>query len=427
MRPRAGAGAVTLLVITAACGKKGPPLPPLRPVPAAVADLTARRVGADIYLQFTVPVQNQDGTRPADLAAVEIYGLTVLPQSGRLDLPAPAVVLRRGVRVAAVAVAPPATDTGKALSPPADTGGPRGQGERVTVIESAATLASPPDRGTEPSRKATAAHQPGVPPGPLWGPGRVSVPHRVYVAVGLRGPGRRGPPSPLVAVPLGPIPAAPLAVSACYSETAVTVEWLPAPTARRGALVAPAPPLLPARPIVPLPPPTRYHVYEAAPLAQPGTAPPRQDPPRPLTTAPLGGPPFVDSRIEFGTERCYVVRAVETIDGVEVESPSSPPACVTLIDVFPPPPPQGLAVVAGAGVMHLVWEPVGDARLAGYLVLRGDAPDEKLRALTPAPIRETTYRDATVEPGRRYIYVVVAVDQAGNVSAPSNRVEETAR
>ena len=38
----------------------------------------------------------------------------------------------------------------------------------------------------------------------------------------------------------------------------------------------------------------------------------------------------------------------------------------------------------------------------------------------------TTYRDETVKPGVRYIYAVVAVDKAGNRSAESNRVEETA-
>jgi fibronectin type 3 domain-containing protein len=45
------------------------------------------------------------------------------------------------------------------------------------------------------------------------------------------------------------------------------------------------------------------------------------------------------------------------------------------------------------------------------------------------PIKETTYRDTTVKPGVRYVYAVVAVDTASpqNVSAQSNRVEETAR
>ena len=55
--------------------------------------------------------------------------------------------------------------------------------------------------------------------------------------------------------------------------------------------------------------------------------------------------------------------------------------------------------------------------------MRGEAPGDTLRPLTPSPIRESTYRDTTVQPGARYVYAVVAVDKAGNASPPSTRVE----
>ena len=60
----------------------------------------------------------------------------------------------------------------------------------------------------------------------------------------------------------------------------------------------------------------------------------------------------------------------------------------------------------------------------------GDAGDATLQTLTPTPISEASYRDAMVVPGRRYVYAIVAVDDRlplGNQSAPSPRVEETAR
>jgi hypothetical protein len=62
-------------------------------------------------------------------------------------------------------------------------------------------------------------------------------------------------------------------------------------------------------------------------------------------------------------------------------------------------------------------------------VLRGAAPGDTLQAITPAPIRDTTYRDESVRPGERYVYAVVAVDTAvpQNVSGQSNRVEEASR
>jgi hypothetical protein len=42
------------------------------------------------------------------------------------------------------------------------------------------------------------------------------------------------------------------------------------------------------------------------------------------------------------------------------------------------------------------------------------------------PVLETSFND-NVPAGTRYVYAVQAVDKAGNASAPSNRVEETAR
>jgi len=51
----------------AACGKSGPPLPPLVRVPVAPADVTADRRGNDVELQFTVPDTNTDRTRPANI------------------------------------------------------------------------------------------------------------------------------------------------------------------------------------------------------------------------------------------------------------------------------------------------------------------------------------------------------------------------
>jgi hypothetical protein len=61
--------------------------------------------------------------------------------------------------------------------------------------------------------------------------------------------------------------------------------------------------------------------------------------------------------------------------------------------------------------------------------LRGEAGSATLRPLTKTPIKETTFRDDSAKPGVRYVYAVTAIDNAKppNVSAESNRVEETAR
>ena len=62
------------------CGKKGPPLAPLQVVPARIEDLTLTRSNDEIVARFTLPVANQDGTRPASLSAVELYGLSGKPE-----------------------------------------------------------------------------------------------------------------------------------------------------------------------------------------------------------------------------------------------------------------------------------------------------------------------------------------------------------
>jgi fibronectin type 3 domain-containing protein len=85
-----------------------------------------------------------------------------------------------------------------------------------------------------------------------------------------------------------------------------------------------------------------------------------------------------------------------------------------------------LSAVASEGAVSLIWEANPEADLAGYLVFRAEG-GRPPQPLTPQPIKETTFRDATPTRGVRYVYTVVALDTAGNRSAPSNAVEESAR
>src|SRR3970040_774791 len=69
-------GWVLMLMASSACGKKGPPLPPIVHAPDALRQVAARRVGGDIFLTLTLPTQNVDGSVPVDLGRVEVYGYT---------------------------------------------------------------------------------------------------------------------------------------------------------------------------------------------------------------------------------------------------------------------------------------------------------------------------------------------------------------
>ena len=132
---------------------------------------------------------------------------------------------------------------------------------------------------------------------------------------------------------------------------------------------------------------------------------------------------FTDALVEFGAPRCYAVRRVELVSGAVLESPPTRPVCVTSIDTFPPAAPKQLATVSDDKGVNLIWEANTERDLAGYLVLRGEAPGDTLTQLTPEPIRETAFRDTTVQQGHAYIYAVVAVDNA----TPPNRSQESNR
>ena len=160
----------------------------------------------------------------------------------------------------------------------------------------------------------------------------------------------------------------------------------------------------------------------------------------PLNEKPLDILSFADDKFEFGKERCYRITALQPLGpppaaGAQpiamAESAPSTVVCTTPADTFPPPSPTALSAVASAGAVSLIWEGVSATDLAGYVVMRGEATagPAGMTPLFGAPIRETTYRDASARPGVRYLYAVVAMDSAtpSNRSLMSNVVEEAAR
>ena len=73
-----------------------------------------------------------------------------------------------------------------------------------------------------------------------------------------------------------------------------------------------------------------------------------------------------------------------------VEGAPSAPACVTPVDTFPPPAPTSCAAIPGDGAVALSWNAVTAADLAGYVVLRGDGSGDTLQPLMTAAIDATT-------------------------------------
>jgi hypothetical protein len=169
-----------------------------------------------------------------------------------------------------------------------------------------------------------------------------------------------------------------------------------------------------------------YNVYlddRSGPDASASSEPAGPAPPRPLNEMPLAEPPFTESLLAFGRERCYRVRALRGADTMPVEGAPSARACLTPEDLFPPTAPTDLVAVAGPDGIGLRWAPNREADLAGYVVLRGAPGDVTLLPVTGMPVVETQYLDRDVVPGMRYEYAVIAVDSRN----PPNRSSESAR
>jgi len=409
--------AVSAFLVVTACGKKGPPMPPLVRLPAAPPDLVAERRGNTVDLKFTVPSTNTDGTRPANVSRAEVYAIT-LPASTAPPLTDDQIV-KLGTRVATVPVKAPRDPnlTADPEEPADEVDAPEGpgldQGATARVAElltsdALKTVEVPKDR----QEAAASAPESDTASRPLLGP-TAAAPSRAYAVVGVSTRGKKGPMSRRVVVPLVPPPPPPGPTTIAYDEHAITVTLpsgpAPTETARVDGEVLPSRVIGLTRPVI------AFNVYDVS----------DPDAPIKLNAAPIADPKYTDSRIVWGAKRCYVFRAAERVGGAIIESDAAPARCKTLVDTFPPAAPKGIIAIASEGAISLIWEPNAEKDLAGYVVSRGVSPTDTLTAITPAPIQDTSFKDA-VQPGLTFVYEVKAVDKAGNVSKPA-RVVESAR
>ena len=416
----------------AACGKKGPPLAPLRLVPAAATQVTARRTGPHVTIRFVLPDKNQNGPGTIDLDRVEIYAVTV---GAGAPVPPNRDLMTKERLVATIAVKPPPAEDAPA-PPPNDADKRPSPGERAVFVDELTAeklipiKAPPPEAKPKPVEAlpnpadTTGKAQEAVPAKPdearlkpeevrlkpdateagaLPAVAQVPAPPpdypvRVYVIRGISKANRPGPPAERVTIPLVAVPSPPGAVAVKPTERHYELDWV-GPVAEAGQ------------------PAIAFNVYlhgqEDAPLN-----------PSPVTVA-----KFQHEPIKPGEEICFVVSSVQVVRNVPLESEPSLPACSTWTDVYAPAAPRGLRAVAGDDGISLSWDANAEPDVAGYLVLRAEAPGDTLQPLGREPIRQTNYRDTAVQSGVRYVYAIVALDKASppNTSQPSERQEVTAR
>jgi hypothetical protein len=112
---------------------------------------------------------------------------------------------------------------------------------------------------------------------------------------------------------------------------------------------------------------------------------------------------------------------------VELRSALSAPVTITWRNAFPPAAPVGLSAApfaeGGAFAVDLVWEPVQEPGLNGYVVSRQAEGGEPER-LTALPVVLPAFHDASAKQGVRYRYSVQAVSAKGVEGAAATVVVE---
>jgi hypothetical protein len=362
------------------CGKQGPPLPPLRNVPAPTKDLAIVQQGPRLLVSFTYPTVTPAGTALAGVSAVEIWSASRPAPDGKA---APV-----DARSFATLAKPLQRITGADLT--ASTSGSRIDIllplPPLTAPATGAAPAAPPTPATPPAPPTgtpPAGAAPTTPPGP--------TPLATYFAV--RTYGRNGEQSDfsnvVPVVPQAP-PAPPQQVTITPRGDGIQVEWAPVAGTVAG-----------------------YNVYRRG--AQ------ERSNGKPVHTGGAAEKSWLDNTAKFGQSYIYSVTALSQLQP-PLESAIASEHEIKYVDRFAPPPPMELVALAEAARVRLVWRASEAEDVIGYIVYRRDGDTGKFERVTAKPVESTEYLDTAVGSGKGYTYRVTAVDSAGNESGPGNEV-----
>src|SRR5688572_7457640 len=208
--------AIVVAALAASCGKKGPPLLPYIRQAAAAEVTSALRIGDDVYVTVSVPTANVDGSAPASVQHIEVWGATSATP------PSPFQFTTVGSLVATIPVArypDPADRSGKVVPDPA-TGAL--QGTSVTVRDSLTADEMKPRELPASAKAGGTAAKPAAAPA-----GDPPVPRRYYMTIPVSARKRAGAPSKLVDVPLTAVPESVAFVSTRMDGRRIVVEWEP--------------------------------------------------------------------------------------------------------------------------------------------------------------------------------------------------------
>ncbi len=388
LRRRSGAWpAIAILtctaVVVAGCASPGSPRPPSLHLPGAVTNLTAVRSGNEVQLRFALPHNTTDGQ---SLAGALLHGSLCREEA----VGGPCRVVEAKGNGATLHVPDTSseddavvwTDT---LPPELCAGAPRPLAYRIALSNGEGRSAG----ASDPVYAAA-----GQAPGPV----------QQFAALGSRS-----------------------GVLLSWTATAGTGEILlertqldQKPAARPTSVPDAAPSSNRSRPIA------NGRTGRAG-TADPGTVWMQ------VGSGRTEGGETIDGTVAEGVRYRYTaVRQITARVGgrsLVLRSAPSDPVEVTWRDVFPPPAPQQLTALGYASgddhaayAVDLIWQPVNDPGVAGYLVTRlaldssGKAEGVPAR-LNVAPVKVPGFHDLTADPARGYEYTVRAIDAKGHMSA----------
>ena len=150
-----------------------------------------------------------------------------------------------------------------------------------------------------------------------------------------------------------------------------------------------------------------------------------------INSALVSGTTYSDRNFKFGQDYRYIVRSVSLgTGGAQVESLNSNVVPAQPRDVFAPAPPErpSIAPDPSFGRLAIFFAANKEVDIAGYHIYRStdpNLPKQSWTKLNQELLTRTNYRDERVESGKTYYYYIVAVDNAGNMSQPSEVASET--
>lgn len=142
-----------------------------------------------------------------------------------------------------------------------------------------------------------------------------------------------------------------------------------------------------------------------------------------LNSSPTTDASYSDNFFDFEKKYLYSVRSVSIgSNGEPVESVPSQELEVTAKDTFPPGSPESITIAASPTSISIFFAANSEKDIAGYKIYRStdqSLPLDQWELLTTEPIKTNTFQDQKVESGKRYFYYIMAIDNYGNTSQPS--------